>query len=112
MGDRVRVSVQLADAESGRQVWAERFDRGREEIFAVQDEVVQTIVSTLVGRVQSSDVERARRKPPTSLDAYECVLNGNALPWDDPEGAAEATRLFEKAIEIDPGYGMAYALLA
>ncbi len=112
IGDRVRVSVQLTDAESGRQVWAERFDRGREEIFAVQDEVVQTIVSTLVGRVQSSDVERARRKPPTSLDAYECVLNGNALPWDDPEGAAEATRLFEKAIEIDPGYGMAYALLA
>jgi adenylate cyclase len=112
MGDRVRVSVQLTDAESGRQVWAERFDRGREEVFAVQDQVVQTIVSTLVGRVQSSDVERARRKPPTSLDAYECVLNGNALPWDDPEGAAEATRLFEKAIEIDPGYGMAYALLA
>jgi adenylate cyclase len=112
IGDRVRVSVQLTDAESGRQVWAERFDRGREEIFAVQDEVVQTIVSTLVGRVQSSDVERARRKPPTSLDAYECVLNGNALPWDDPEGAAEATRLFEKAIEIDPGYGMAHALLA
>jgi TolB-like protein len=112
IGDRVRVSVQLTDAESGRQVWAERFDRGREEIFAVQDEVVQTIVSTLVGRVQSSDVERARRKPPASLDAYECVLNGNALPWDDPAGAAEATRLFEKAIEIDPRYGMAYALLA
>ena len=112
MGDRVRVSVQLTDAESGRQIWAERFDRGREEVFAVQDEVVQTIVSTLVGRVQSSDVERARRKAPTNLDAYECVLNGNALPWDDPQGEAEATRLFEKAIEIDPGYGMAYALLA
>ena len=112
IGDRVRIGVQLTDAESGRQVWAERFDRGREELFAVQDEVVQTIVSTLVGRVQSSDVERSRRKLPASLDAYECVLNGNALPWDDPEGAAEATRLFEKAIEIDPRYGMAYALLA
>jgi len=112
MGDRVRISVQLTDAESGRQVWAERFDRGREEVFEVQDEVVQTIVSTLVGRVQSSDVERARRKPPASLDAYECVLNGNALPWDKPKGAAEATRLFEQAIEIDPSYGMAYALLA
>jgi adenylate cyclase len=112
IGDRVRIGVQLTDAESGRQIWAERFDRGREEIFAVQDEVVQTIVSTLVGRVQSSDVERSRRKPPACLDAYECVLNGNALAWDDPEGAAEATRLFEKAIEIDPSYGMAYALLA
>jgi adenylate cyclase len=104
--------VQLIDATSGVQVWGDRFDRQQAEIFAVQDEVVQTIVSTLVGRVQVSDVERARRKPPSSLEAYECVLNGNALPWDDPEGAAEATRLFERAIEIDPAYGMAYGLLA
>jgi len=112
MGERVRISVRLIDAESGSQVWAERFDRALAEIFAVQDEVVQTIVGTLVGRVQVSDAERARRKPPASLEAYECVLKGNALPWDDPEGAAEATRLFEQAIRIDPRYGMAYALLA
>jgi adenylate cyclase len=112
IGDSVRINVQLIDATSGIQVWGDRFDRGQAEIFAVQDEVVQTIVSTLVGRVQMSDVERARRKPPASLEAYECVLKGNALPWDDPEGAAEATRLFERAIEIDPAYGMAYGLLA
>jgi TolB-like protein/tetratricopeptide (TPR) repeat protein len=112
IGDRVRINVQLIDATSGVQVWGDRFDRTQAEIFAVQDEVVQTIVSTLVGRVQMSDVERARRKPPSSLEAYECVLKGNALPWDDPEGAAEATRLFERAIEIDPAYGMAYGLLA
>ena len=112
MGDRIRISVQLTDTESGRQVWAERFDRGREEIFDVQDEVVRTIVGTLVGRVQSSDIERSRRKPPANLEAYECVLNGNALPWDEPAGAAEAMRLFQRAIEIDPGYGMAHALLA
>jgi tetratricopeptide (TPR) repeat protein len=62
--------------------------------------------------VQVTDVDRARRKHPTSLEAYECVLKGNALPWDDAAGASEATRLFEKAIEIDPGYGLAYALLA
>jgi len=112
IGDRVRINVQLIDATSGVQLWGDRFDRQQTEIFAVQDEVVQTIVSTLVGRVQVSDVERARRKPPSSLEAYECVLKGNALPWDDPEGAAEATRLFERAIEIDPAYGMAYGLLA
>ena len=112
MGERVRINVQLIDAESGAQVWAERFDRAQAEIFAVQDQVVQTIVSTLVGRVQVSDIERARRKPTLSLEAYECVLKGNALPWDDPAGAAEATRLFERAIEIDPAYGLAYALLA
>jgi TolB-like protein/tetratricopeptide (TPR) repeat protein len=112
IGDRVRISVQLIDADTGSHVWGERFDRAQAEIFAVQDEVVQTIVSTLVGRVHASDAERARRKPPTSLDAYECVLEGNALPWDDPAGEAEATRLFERAVEIDPGYGLAHALLA
>lgn len=112
IGDRVRITVQLTDALSGHQVWGDRFDRLQTEIFAVQDEVIQRIVSTLVGRVQVTDTDRARRKPPASLEAYECVLKGNALPWDDAAGAAEATRLFEKAIEIDPGYGMAHALLA
>jgi TolB-like protein/Tfp pilus assembly protein PilF len=112
MGDRVRIGVQLIDAETGNHVWGERFDRAQAEIFSVQDEVVQTIVGTLVGRVHVSDAERARRKPPASLDAYECVLEGNALFWDDPAGAAEATRLFERAIELDPGYGLAHSLLA
>ena len=111
-GDRIRITVQLIDAASGHQVWGDNFDRGQSEIFAVQHEVVQKIVSTLVGRVQATNADRARRKHPASLEAYECVLKGNALPWDDPTGAAEATRLFEKAIEIDPDYGMAYALLA
>lgn len=112
MGDRIRITVELIDAETGSHVWSERFDRAQAELFAVQDQVVQRIVSTLVGRVQVSDVERARRKPPASLDAYECVLRGNALPWDDPQGNADAARWFEKAIELDPGYGMAHGMLA
>jgi TolB-like protein len=112
MGDRIRITVQLTNAMTGHQVWGERFDRGQTELFTVQDEVVQKIVSTLVGRVQVTDADRARRKHPASLDAYECVLKGNSLPWDEPAGTAEATRLFERAIDIDPGYGMAHALLA
>lgn len=112
MGNRIRINVELIDAETGSQVWAERFDRSDSEVFEVQDQVVQQIVSTLVGRVQVSDVERARRKPPASLDAYECLLKGNALAWDVPEGLAEAVRLFQKAIELDPGYGMAHGMLA
>jgi TolB-like protein/tetratricopeptide (TPR) repeat protein len=111
-GDRLRVSAQLVDAETGTHVWADRFDRRSVDFFQVQDEVVQTIVATLVGRVRVADAQRARRKPPSSLAAYECVLQGNALRWDDPEDAAAATRLFEQAIEADPGYGHAYALLA
>lgn len=112
LGARLRINVQLVDAETGSQVWGERFDRGTEEIFVVQDQVVQTIVSTLVGRVQESDTDRARRKPPVSLAAYDCVLKGNALSWDDPAGLAKAARLFAKAIELDPGYAFAHALLA
>lgn len=112
MGDRIRITVQLIDAEMGNHIWAEKFDRTLAELFAVQDTVVRTIVSTLVGRVQASDAERARRKPPASLAAYECVLKGNALPWAEPAGAAEATRLFEQAIALDPDYGLAHALLA
>lgn len=112
MGERIRIVVQLIDSETGGHVWAEKFDRAASEIFAVQDQVVQTIVSTLVGRVQASDVERARRKPPSSLAAYEYLLQGNALAWDSAEGAVEARRLFERAIELDPDYGFAHALLA
>ncbi|HSR64607.1 MAG TPA: TIR domain-containing protein [Xanthomonadaceae bacterium] len=112
MGERVRITAQLIDAGTGSHIWAEKFDRAADEPFAVQDQVVRTIVSTLVGRVQVLDTARARRKPPAALAAYECVLKGNALPWDDPEGAAQATRLFEQAIAIDPGYAMAHALLA
>lgn len=111
LGNRVRITVQLVDGESGAHVWSEKFDREQSEIFAVQDQVVQTIAGTLVGRVQVTDAERARRKPTSSLEAYECVQRGNALPWDVPESAAEATRLFEQAIALDPGYAMAHALL-
>jgi TolB-like protein/Tfp pilus assembly protein PilF len=112
LGERIRITAQLIDTETGSHLWAERFDREIADVFGLQDEVVQTIVSTLVGRVQAADAERARRKPPASLPAYDCVLQGNALPWDDAKGIAQAARLFETAIEIDPGYGFAHALLA
>jgi adenylate cyclase len=112
MDARIRINAQLIDSETGSHLWAEKFDRDLADLFAVQDEVVRTIVSTLVGRVQAFGAERARRKPPASLEAYECLLQSNALPWDDPDGAAKATQLLRKAIEIDPDYGLAHALLA
>jgi TolB-like protein/class 3 adenylate cyclase len=112
MGERIRITAQLIDAESGSHLWAERFDRPLTDLFAVQDEVVRTIVGTLIGRVHASDAERVRRKPPSSLTAYDLTLRGNALPWNNPESAAEAKRLFERAIQIDPGYGLPHSLLA
>ena len=112
IGKRIRITAQLIDAATGKHVWAERFDRDEQDIFAVQDEVVSTIAGTLVGRLQAAGAEHARRKPPASLAAYECLLRGNALPFGDPEADAEARRLFERAIALDPKYARAHSLLA
>jgi adenylate cyclase len=112
LGDRIRITAQLIDASTGHHVWADRFDRPLEELFDVQDHVVRTIVGTLVGRLQADRADRAKRKPPTSLVAYECVLRGDALPVYDDVSEAEARRLFRRALELDPEYAKAYALLA
>jgi adenylate cyclase len=112
LGNRIRITAQLIDASSGHHVWADRFDRPQEELFDVQDQVVRTIVGTLVGRLQADRADRAKRKPPTSMVAYECVLRGDALPVFDAAGEADARRLFKRAIELDPEYAKPYALLA
>ena len=111
-GERLRITARLRDAASGGQLWAEHFDRDQSEIFEVQDEIVRRIVGTVAGRVEAAGAERARRKPPASLEAYECVLEGRAIGLGDPEAEAEARRLFERAIELDPAYAQAYAKLA
>ncbi|HET6622190.1 MAG TPA: adenylate/guanylate cyclase domain-containing protein [Dongiaceae bacterium] len=112
LGNRIRITVQLIDTATGHHVWAERFDRNEEELFAVQDEVVKTIAATLVGRMHAAATERAQRKPPANLAAYELVLRGDALPLYRPSAGEEARKLFEQAIALDPGYAKAYALLA
>jgi TolB-like protein/Tfp pilus assembly protein PilF len=112
LGNRIRITAQLVDASSGHHVWADRFDRPLEQLFDVQDEVVRTIVGTLVGRLQADRVNRSKSKPPISLVAYECALRGDALPVFDAASEAEARRLFERAIELDPEYAKPYALLA
>jgi adenylate cyclase len=112
IGDRFRISVQLVDAQTGTDVWAERFDRPAAELFDVQDEMVRTIVGTLASRVHATEAERLRRKPPTSLAAYEHTLRGNWLNWTDPATNAEARAAFKRAIELDPNYGLPHSLLA
>ncbi|HEY1384215.1 MAG TPA: adenylate/guanylate cyclase domain-containing protein [Dongiaceae bacterium] len=112
IGDRIRITAQLIDTATGHHVWADRFDRKDEELFAVQDQVVKTIAATLVGRMSAAVTERAQRKPPSSLAAYELVLRGDALPLYRPGASEEARKLFEQAIALDPGYAKAYSLLA
>ena len=78
-GSRVRITVQLIDAETDSHLWAERYDRELADIFAIQDEVTSSIVSILPGRVAAAARDRVQRKPPENLAAYECVLAGKLL---------------------------------
>jgi len=111
MGKRVRITARLIDAQTAHHVWADRFDRPIADLFSVQDEVVRTIVGTLVGRVYLSTAEHLRRTPPSSLAAYDLTMRANWLAWDDPVSRAEAKRCFEQAIELDPGYSLPHSLL-
>lgn len=110
-GASLRLTAQLTDAEQNGQLWAERFDRDAEEVFAVADELVSTIAATLAGRVQSAGTAIAKRKAPASLAAYECLLRGHALLLEinDRHYSAEARQFFEQALALDPDYGRAHA---
>ena len=109
-GNRVRVTVQLIDAETDTHVWADRYDRELEDIFAIQDEVTSAIVATLRGRLEAATQDRAKRKPTQNMAAYEYVLTGKVLHhWSAREANAEALRMLEKAIELDPKYAHAHA---
>jgi adenylate cyclase len=108
--DRIRVTVQLIDAETDTHIWAERYDRELKDIFAIQDEVTSAIVATLSGRVEAAAHERVKRKPTENMAAYECVLTGKVLHHRSArEANAEALRLLDRAIGLDPKYAHAYA---
>jgi adenylate cyclase len=113
LGDRVRVTVQLIDALSGNHLWAERYDRRLEDVFAVQDEITEMVVSTLAIRVESDALSRARRKPIRNQDAYDLVLRGdNEIVVYTRDGSDRAKKLFFNAIEIDPNCARAYVGIA
>ena len=112
-GNRVRITAQLIEAETGNHIWAERYDRDLEDIFAVQDEVTRSIVAVLPGRVQNSVAEQASRKPTDNLKAYEHMLRGKALRDGlNAIDTAKARQHYEKALAIDPDYARAYMYLA
>ena len=112
-GDRIRITAQLIEAETGPHLWAERYDRSLDDIFAVQDEVAQTIVSTLVGRIEDARLRQVLRRPTDSLAAYDCFLRGIATFRGDTEMAnQQALEMFEKAIGLDAGYAVAHSYRA
>ena len=109
-GNRVRVTVQLIDAASDHHVWAERYDRDLEDIFAIQDEVTSAIVATLPGRLEAAARRRTERKPPANMVAYECVLEAKVLHHrSNRDDNLRALSLIRRAVELDPRYAHAHA---
>ena len=109
-GDRMRVVVQLIEAASGNHIWAERYYHDLTDIFDLQDEVNRSIVAAIPGRLESADLNRIKRKRPEDMAVYDYVLRGkmhhHRITKDDN---AEALRLLDKAIEMDPEFAEAYA---
>lgn len=110
-GDHVRVTVHLIDLASGNHVWAERFDRAFDDIFAVQDEIAQRIVENVVPRVEADGIEIARRKPPGDMRAYDYYLRAKALfQWPrDVDDLRKGRDCSDRAITLDPEYARAHA---
>jgi TolB-like protein len=109
--ERVRITAQLIEASTGNHLWAERYDRAIEDIFEVQDDVVRAIATAIPGQIDTVTLLRAQRYPSANLSAYDCLLRGEWLRYQD-WGSKEALALFEKAAELDPGCARAYAHLA
>ena len=110
---RLRITGQLIEAVTGVHLWADHFDGPLEDVFDLQDKIMEKVVGAIAPRVQLAEIERSRRKPVESLDAYDCFLRGiagvnsfNRIATDD------ALKLFYRAIEIDPSFPAPYGLAA
>jgi TolB-like protein/Tfp pilus assembly protein PilF len=113
-GNRVRITCQLLEAETGRHLWADRFDRSLDDIFALQDDITLSVIGAIEPTMHDAEIERVKRKRPDSLDAYDFVLR--AMPHlavtPMPEQAHAAMPLLEKALALEPDYARAHGLLA
>ena len=112
-GNRVRITAQLIEAETGTHLWADKYDGVLADVFDLQDEITETIVGIIEPSVRRAEIERARRKRPDNLDAYDLYLR--ALPHTHPampDEAAIAIRYLERAVELDPEYAAVHAALA
>jgi adenylate cyclase len=112
-GNRIRVTAQLVEAESGRQVWAERYDRDLADIFTLQDEITEAVTIAIAPAIADAEQQRAMRKPPGSLDAWGAYQRGI---WHFSKGNAKdnalAEKFFQRAIDLDPMFVGGYTGLA
>jgi len=112
--NRVRITGQLIDAATGIHLWADRFDGGLGDIFDLQDQVTESVVGAIAPTVEKAEIERAKRKPTESLDAYTLYLRGLArlYKFANRQANDEALHLFNSAIELDPDFASAYGRAA
>jgi TolB-like protein/class 3 adenylate cyclase len=112
--NRVRITGQLVDTATGAHLWADRFDGGLGDIFDLQDQVTESVVGAIAPTVEKAEIERARRKPTESLDAYALYLRGLAAfyQFGNRQANDEALRLFNSAIALDPDFASAYGRAA
>jgi adenylate cyclase len=111
--NRVRITGQLIDTASGTHIWADHYDRALDDVFAVQDELTISVVGVIEPTLRQAEIERARRKRPDSVDAYDLYLR--ALPFAFtamPQDADKALTLLETAIDLEPDYAAAHAIIA
>ena len=112
-GNRVRISAQLIEANTGNHIWAQRYDRELADIFDLQDEITETIAAAIEPEIGEVERARARRKPPENLDAWESYQRGLWSLYQFTKGEnREARRLFHRAINLDPSFASAHAALA
>jgi adenylate cyclase len=110
---KVRINAQLIDVTTGHHLWAERYDRDLKDLFSVQEEIVQMIVTTLAIKIDAAERSRAMRKDTDSLEAYDYLLRGWEYYNQRTRSAnVKAKEMFKKAIELDPSYADAYIALA
>jgi adenylate cyclase len=113
VGNRVRITSQMLEAETGSHVWAERYDRILDDIFELQDEITASVVGCLEPQLYAAEHARLQRKPPQSLDAWECFIRAMVLSGQHSDaGSRAALALLDQAIDLDPKYGQAFGLKA
>ena len=113
VADRVRITGQLIDAVSGAHVWAERYDRKSNDIFALQDEITLSVVGAIEPSLRLAEIERVKRKRPDSLDAYDLVLQAQPDVYSGmPDRATKALPLLERALALNSDYALAHAFSA
>jgi TolB-like protein/class 3 adenylate cyclase/Tfp pilus assembly protein PilF len=112
-GSKVRISGQLIDTSTGVHLWADRFDGALEDIFELQDQVTSSVVGAIAPKLEQAEIERAKRKPTESLDAYDYYLRGLAgvHVWTK-SGSEGALQHFYHAIKLDPNFASAYGMAA